>query len=70
MGRVNLDICKVLLIQLCSTLCEAMDCSFPDSSVHEVLQARILEWVAISFSRKSSRPKNMNLGLSHCRQIL
>ena len=35
-----------------------MDCSLPDSSVHGVLQARILEWVAISFSRGSSQPRD------------
>ena len=35
-----------------------MDCSLPDSSVHGILQARILEWVAISFSRGSSQPRN------------
>ena len=35
-----------------------MDCSLPGSSVHGILQARILEWVAISFSRRSSRPMN------------
>ena len=35
-----------------------MDCSLPGSSVHGILQARILEWVAISFSRGSSRPRN------------
>ena len=37
-----------------------MDCSLPGSSVHEILQARILEWVAISFSRGSFRPRNRN----------
>ena len=41
-----------------------MDCSLPSSSVHGILQARILEWVAIPFSRGS------NPGLLHCRQIL
>ena len=35
-----------------------MDCSPPGSSVHGILQARILEWVAISFSRESSQPRN------------
>ena len=35
-----------------------MDCSPPDSSVHGILQARILEWIAISFSRVSSQPRN------------
>ena len=37
--------------QSCLTLCNPMDCSPPGSSVHGILQARILEWVAISFSR-------------------
>ena len=37
--------------QSCPTLCDPMDCSPPGSSVHGILQARILEWVAISFSR-------------------
>ena len=44
--------------QSCLTLCDPVDCSLPGSSVHEILQARILEWVAISFSRGSSRPRD------------
>ena len=48
----------VLVIQLCLTLCDPMDCSLPASSVHGILQARILEWVAIPFSRGSSWPRN------------
>ena len=40
--------------QSCLTLCDPMDCSPPGSSVHEIFQARVLEWLAISFSRKSS----------------
>ena len=40
--------------QSCPTLCEPMDCSLPGSSVHGTFQARILEWVAISFFRGSS----------------
>ena len=36
------------------TLCDPMDCSLPGSSVHGIFQARILEWVAISFSRRPS----------------
>ena len=44
--------------QLCPTLCNPLDCSLPGSSVHGILQARILEWVAISFSRGSSRPRD------------
>jgi len=38
------------LLQSCPTLCDPMDSSPPGSSVHRILQARILEWVAISFS--------------------
>ena len=38
------------------TLCDPVDCSLPGSSVHEISQARILEWVVISFSRSSSPP--------------
>ena len=45
---------KVLVAQLCPTLCEPMDCSPPGFSVHGILQARILEWVAIPFSKGSS----------------
>ena len=41
-----------------SDSCDPMDCSLPGSSVHGILQARILEWVAISFSRGSSQPRN------------
>ena len=42
----------------CPTLCDPMICSLPCSSIHGIFQARILEWVAISFSRRSSRPSN------------
>ena len=44
--------------QLCPTLCGRMDCSLPGSSIHGFLQARVLEWVAISFSRGSSLPRD------------
>ena len=44
--------------QLCPTLCDPLDCSPPGSSVHGISQARILEWVVISFSRVSSQPRN------------
>ena len=40
----------VLVSQSCPTLCDPMDCSPPGSFVHGILQARILKWVAISFS--------------------
>ena len=60
---------EVLVAQLCLTLCDPVDCSPPGSSVHRILQARILEWVAIPFSRGSSRTGESNPGLAHCRQI-
>ena len=44
--------------QSCPTLCNPMDCSLPGSFVHGIFQARILEWVAISFSRRSSQPRD------------
>ena len=46
----------VLVLHSCPTLCNPMDCSPPGSSVLGILQASIFEWVAISFSRKSSQP--------------
>ena len=50
-----IELC-VLVAQSYLTLCDPMDCSPPGSSVRGILQARILEWVAISFSRGSSQP--------------
>ena len=44
--------------QLCPTLCDPMDCSLSGSSVHGIFQARVLEWITISFSRGSSWPRN------------
>ena len=44
------------LPQSCLTLCYSMDCSSPDSFIHGVLQARILEWVAIRSPKGSSQP--------------
>ena len=48
----------VWVSQLCLTLCDPMDCSLSDFSSHGILQARVLEWFAISFSRGSSWPKD------------
>ena len=48
---------KVLVAQSCPTLCDPMSCNPPGSSVPGILQARILEWVAVLFSRKSSQPR-------------
>ena len=46
--------------QSCLTLCDPMDCSPPGSSVHGISQARILQWVAISSFRESSRPRDQS----------
>ena len=48
----------MLVTQLRLTLGDLMDCGPPESSVHGILQAAILEWVAISFSRGSSQPRD------------
>ena len=57
--------------QLCLTLCDPMDyCSLPGSSTHGILQARILEWVASSFSRGSSWPRDRTQISCIGRQIL
>ena len=45
-------------IQSMGSLCDPMDCSLPGSSVHGILQAIVLEWIAISFSRGSSQPRD------------
>ena len=44
--------------QLSPTFCNPMDCSLPGSSVHGILQARILEWVPVPFSRGSFQPRD------------
>ena len=51
-------VCVCLVAQSCPALCDPMDCSPPGSSAHGILQARILEWVAISFSKGSSQTKD------------
>ena len=53
-------------LQSCPTLCNPIDGSPPVSSVHEILQARILEWVAISFSNACMRAKLLQLCLTLC----
>ena len=50
---ISVSVCA----QLCLMLCNTLDCSPPDSSVHGIFQARILEWVAISSSRGSCQPQ-------------
>ena len=56
--------CVSEVTQSYPTLCDPMDCSLPGSSIHGIFQARILEWVAISFSRGSSQPRDRTL-VSH-----
>ena len=57
---------KVKVTQLCPTLCDPMD-----YTVHGILQARILEWVAFPFSIEKAFPtQGLDSGLPHCRQIL
>ena len=69
--KVKFVCSSVLVTRLCLTLCDSVDCSPPGSSVHGILQARILEWVAIPSSRGSSQfwdqTRRQNL---HCWQIL
>ena len=60
--RSFIRVCSVS--QSCLTLCDPMDCSPSGSSVHGISQARILEWVAISSFRVSSRPRDQTLALA------
>ena len=50
--------CCFVVAKSCPTFCDLMSCSLPGSSIHEISQARILEWVAISSCRVSSRPRD------------
>ena len=66
--KVYISVCVLLFLGICMyacsvtesclTLCNPMDCSPPGSSVHGTFQARVLEWVAISFSRGSSQTRD------------
>ena len=60
----------MLVAHLCPILRDPMDCIPPGSSVPGILQARILEWVAMPFSRGSSPPRDQTWVSPHCRQIL
>ena len=51
-------------------LCNPVDCSPPGSSIHGIFQAKVLEWVAISFSKGSSRPRDRTQVYLRCRQTL
>ena len=57
-GEEVLERNEMLVAQSCPALCNLKDCSLLGSSVHGVLQARILEWVAIPFSKGSSQPRD------------
>ena len=56
--RLSLAFYLYIVLPLCLTLCNPMDCGLPGSTIHGILQARILEWVARPFSRGSSQPRN------------
>ena len=60
-STAGLHTSRCVCAQLCLTLCGPMDCSPPGSSVHGISQARILEWIAIFFFRKSSQPGDQAL---------
>ena len=73
--KLSLSVCMcvcvcMLVAQLCPDLCNLVDCGLPASFVHGILQARIMEWGAILFSRGSSQPRDQTLVFLHCRQIL
>ena len=57
-GSTSYSTSFCLVTQLRQTLCNPKDCSLPGSSVHGIFQARILEWVAISFFRGSSQSRD------------
>ena len=64
-------VCVGSVPQLCPTLCDPVDCRLPGSSVHEIFQARILEWVAISYSSGSSRSRDRtHISCLSCIRIL
>ena len=56
--------------QSCPTLSDPRDCSLPGSSVHGIYQARVLEWVAIPFSREECSAYNTNVLISHVSKVM
>ena len=62
--------CVCSIAQVCPTLCSPMDCSPTDSSVYRIFQAGILEQVAISYPRGSTRPSTIYVCLSVCLSII
>ena len=63
MKLLKMCVCLCLVTHLCLTFCDPMDCSPPAFSAHNIFQARILEWVAISSSRGSSWPETEPVSL-------
>ena len=68
--HTKISVCCMSVSQLCLTLCVPMGCSPPGSSVHGFLQARILEWFAISSLQGIFLTQELNPSLLLCRQIL
>ena len=62
--------CCCFVTRSCPALCDPMDCSLPGSSLHGIFQARILEWLAIPFSRGPPWARDQTHALLHCKQIL
>ena len=60
-GVMCVCVCVCVSLSVVSTLCDRIDCSPPDSSIHGVLHTRILEWVAIPSSRESFWPRDLTL---------
>ena len=60
---------KVLAVQSCPTLCNPMDCSPPGSSVHGILQVRILQWIAVPLSGGAFLTQGSNLGFLHYNKV-
>ena len=61
---------KSEVAQSCLILCDPMDCSLRGYSIHGIVQARVLEWVAIFFSRGCSLTQGLNPGLQNCSQMV
>ena len=60
-GEAQVNVLGVLVAQSCLTLCDPVDCGLPGPSVHGILQARVLEWIAIPLSRGSFLPRYRTL---------
>ena len=60
---LSVKACLCCVLKSCLTLCDPMDCSLPGSSVHGVLQAEILEWIAMPSARRSSQPRDRTQSL-------